>query len=57
MSGDKPVGEITSAARIPFPGGERTLALGYIRRESGAPGTAVKIGESNATVQTLPFVK
>ncbi len=27
---DKDVGEITSAARMPFPGSERTLALGYL---------------------------
>jgi len=30
----KPVGELTSAARIPLPEGERLLALGYIRREA-----------------------
>jgi aminomethyltransferase len=55
MSGDKPVGEITSASRIPFPGGERTLALGYLRRESAEPGTTVRVGEQSATVQALPF--
>jgi len=55
IAGDKEAGEITSAARIPFPGGERTLALGYLRREAAAPGSAVLIGEQNATVQTLPF--
>jgi folate-binding protein YgfZ len=52
---DKDVGEITSAARIPFPGGERTLALGYARREAAPPGGAVQIGEQSATVRTLPF--
>ncbi len=55
MAGDKEAGEITSAARVPFPGGERTLALGYLRREAAAPGSAVLIGEQNATVHTLPF--
>jgi folate-binding protein YgfZ len=55
MAADKEAGEITSAARVPFPGGERTLALGYLRREAAAPGSAVLIGEQNATVQTLPF--
>ena len=49
------MGEITSAARVPFPSGERTLALGYVRREVAAPGTTVQIGEQSATVQTLPF--
>ena len=54
-AGDKDVGEITSAARVPFPSGERTLALGYVRREAATPGTCVQIGERTATVQTLPF--
>jgi aminomethyltransferase len=52
---DKDVGEITSAARIPFPSGERTLALGYMRREAAPPGATVQIGEQSAAVQTLPF--
>jgi glycine cleavage system aminomethyltransferase T len=52
---DKEIGEITSAARVPFPGGERTLALGYLRREVAAAGTTVLVGEQNATVQNLPF--
>jgi folate-binding protein YgfZ len=51
----KNIGEITSAARVPFPSGERTVALGYLRREFEAPGTAVKIGEQKATVQPIPF--
>ncbi len=54
-AGDKNIGEITSAARIPFPGGERTVALGYLRREFEAPGTSVQIGEQQATVQSIPF--
>jgi glycine cleavage system aminomethyltransferase T len=49
------VGEITSAARIPFPSADRTLALGYVRREAAPSGTTVQIGEYSATVQTLPF--
>ncbi|MFI5115562.1 MAG: YgfZ/GcvT domain-containing protein [Terriglobales bacterium] len=52
---DKDVGEITSAARIPFPSGERTLALGYARREAAPPGATVQIGEQSAVVRTLPF--
>jgi folate-binding protein YgfZ len=52
---DKEMGEITSAARLPFPSGERTLALGYLRREVAAPGATVDIGGQSATVQTLPF--
>ena len=52
---DKDVGEITSAARIPFPSGERTLALGYARREAAPPGATVQIGEQSAAVRNLPF--
>ena len=52
---DKDVGEITSAARIPFPSGERTLALGYVRREAAPPGATVQIGEQSAAVRNLPF--
>src|SRR5271157_1199654 len=52
---DKNAGEITSSARVPFPSGERTLALGYAHREIAVPGTVVQIGEQNATVAALPF--
>ena len=55
FAGDKEVGEITSSSRVPFATGDRTLALGYIRREAGEPGTSVKVGEQSATVQALPF--
>lgn len=51
----KDAGEITSAAQLPFPGGERTLALGYIRREFSDPGRAVKINDRDAVVRVLPF--
>jgi folate-binding protein YgfZ len=53
--GDKNIGEITSAARIPFPSGERRVALGYLRREFEKPGTVVQVGEQTATVQAIPF--
>ncbi len=52
---DKDVGEITSAARVPFPAGERTVAIGYLRREVATPGTTVAIGEQSAAVCQLPF--
>ncbi len=54
-AGEKDVGEITSAARVPFPAGEQTLALGYIRREFAEPGTEVKIAQRTAVVRVLPF--
>jgi folate-binding protein YgfZ len=52
---DKNIGELTSVARIPFPGGERTVALGYLRREYATPGKGVQIGTRQATVQSIPF--
>ena len=51
----KDVGEITSSAVIPSPDGEHTVALGYIRREIGAPGKEVEIAGSRAVVTELPF--
>ena len=52
---DKDMGEITSAARVPASGGQRTIAIGYLRREVALPGTAVQVGEQSATVRNLPF--
>jgi aminomethyltransferase len=44
----KEVGEITSAASLPLSGGERRVALGYIRREVATPGRHVETGGSAA---------
>ena len=52
---EKEVGEITSVAVLSRPSGDRTLALGYIRREVGIPGREVMIGTSKATVSQLPL--
>jgi len=52
----KDVGEITSVAALPVVG-HRTIALGYIRREIGAPGREVMIGTTKATVVQLPLRK
>jgi folate-binding protein YgfZ len=54
VQGNKEVGEVTSAAFLRFAGGEKTLALGYIRREIGTPGREVAIGTATATVVQLP---
>jgi hypothetical protein len=35
--------------------GDRTLALGYIRREAGVPGQEAEIGGVKAWVSNLPF--
>ena len=55
VAGEKEVGEITSAASLRVAGQEKTVALGYIRREVGVPGREVKIGAAKATVVQLPF--
>jgi folate-binding protein YgfZ len=53
----KDVGEITSVATLPSTNGTlpRKLALGYIRREAGKPGTEVQINGVSAQVSNLPF--
>jgi folate-binding protein YgfZ len=51
----KDVGEITSAASLPFESGDRSVALGYIRREVGVPGKKVVVGASTVEVAELPF--
>jgi aminomethyltransferase len=53
-AGDKEVGEVTSVASLPGEPG-RSVALGYIRREAGAPGREVTIGAAAAKVVKLPF--
>ncbi len=55
LSHEKEVGEITSVATLSTASGERTVALGYIRREVGVPGREVTIGTANATVIQLPL--
>ncbi len=50
----KEVGEVTSSASFAIPGGLRTVALGYIRREVGVPGREVMIGTMPARVISLP---
>ncbi len=54
LAGEKEVGEITSAASLRSAEGDRTIALGYIRREAGGPGREVRIGATRATVVPLP---
>src|SRR5580692_7878404 len=40
------IGEITSVASLPFASGERSVALGYIRRELAAPGKQIQAGDA-----------
>jgi len=54
----KEVGEITSVAVLPTSSeslGQRTVALGYIRREVAAPGREVTIGSVQGKVIPLPL--
>jgi aminomethyltransferase len=53
----KDVGEITSAASLPWATGDRLVALGYIRRETATPGKLLDAGGSEATVAHLPFAE
>ena len=57
VAGEKEVGEITSSTTVPAPHGDKTIALGYIRREAGIPGREVTIGGAKATVISLPVSK
>jgi folate-binding protein YgfZ len=49
------VGEITSVASLPLAGGERPVALGYIRREIATPGKQFQLGSTQLSVAALPF--
>lgn len=55
MSGDKKIGEISSATEVPLNGTKKTIALGYIRIEANTPGNQVRIGQVDAKVASLPF--
>jgi folate-binding protein YgfZ len=55
VAGEKEVGEVTSVAHLEIGDGQKTLALGYIRREAGTPGHEVSIATVPATVSSLPF--
>jgi folate-binding protein YgfZ len=49
------IGEITSIASLPLAGGERSVALGYIRRELAAPGKQFQVGDTRLSIAALPF--
>ena len=49
------IGEITSVASLPLSGGERSVALGYIRRELAAPGKQIQAGDARLSIAPLPF--
>jgi folate-binding protein YgfZ len=47
--------EITSIARVPTPGGDKNIGLGYVRREALAAGPKISLNGLEATVVDLPF--
>jgi folate-binding protein YgfZ len=51
----KRVGEITGARVVPVRASEQTLALGYVRNESGEPGTALQVDGHEARVIQIPY--
>jgi folate-binding protein YgfZ len=51
---EKEVGEVTSSAILPLPGGDRPVALGYLRRE--AAGKDLRAGTSKLKQASLPIV-
>jgi folate-binding protein YgfZ len=54
-SPDKPIGELTSAARIDLATGPITLALGTIRREALETKSPIAYATGSATPTTLPY--
>jgi folate-binding protein YgfZ len=52
---EKPIGELTSVARIDLPGSPITLALGYIRREALESKALLVYPGGTATPTSLPF--
>src|SRR5579864_5175169 len=53
-AGEKEVGEVTSVASVRVLNGNKTVALGYVRRELSAPGREVTIGGVTASIVPLP---
>jgi folate-binding protein YgfZ len=49
------IGEITSAAHLPVPAGERGVALGYMRRELATPGRKFQVEKTALVIANLPF--
>jgi folate-binding protein YgfZ len=53
VADEKEVGEITSSAILPMAGGDRSVALGYLRRE--AAGKDLHAGTAKLKLATLPI--
>jgi folate-binding protein YgfZ len=55
IAGEKEIGEVTSAAIVNLDGRQKTVALGYVRREASSPGHEVNMAGSRATVAPIPI--
>ncbi len=53
LADEKEIGEITSSAVLPVPGGDRPVALGYLRRE--AAGKDLRAGTAKLKPASLPL--
>ncbi len=49
------VAEITSAAQIPTDAVEKFVGLGYVRRETGLPGSVIQLNGTSGKIVSLPF--
>ncbi len=55
VAGEKEIGEVTSAASLSVEGRQKTVALGYVRREVNLPGRQVDIAGARAMVAPIPI--
>jgi folate-binding protein YgfZ len=53
-AGGSPAGQVTSATRSPEHG---AIGLGFVRAELAAPGAALRCGDLDASVVSLPFAR
>jgi len=53
LADEKEVGEVTSSAILPWPGGDRPVALGYLRREAAEKG--LRAGTAKLKPVSLPI--
>jgi aminomethyltransferase len=49
------VAEITSVAQLPMDAAEKSIALGYVRRENSLPGSAIQLNGKTGRIAMLPF--
>ena len=55
QSEGRDIGEITSTANLSLPAGERSVALGYIRRELATSGRKFQLENTTLAIANVPF--